>query len=67
MTFRAERCWGSEHYFRVSLGWRGSDKMWHHIANPDGGSWSRSHAIESMDYLSYHHGIKRRNIRYFIP
>ena len=67
MIFRAERCMGSKPYFRVSLGWRGSDKMWQHIANPDNGPWGRRHAIEAKDYLSYHHGIKRRNIRFFIP
>lgn len=67
MTFRAERCWNGRHYFRVSLGWRGSSEMYHCIANPDGGYWSRCHAIESKDYLTYHHGLKRRNIRYFVP
>lgn len=60
MELRVERCSGN--YFRVT------DKQghWAHVANPHQYRWDRSHATKALDYFTYFHDYKRRNIRFYV-
>lgn len=65
MIFKVERCWAgnSNHYFQVSDP-RGKVARFSVGHNRDGDRWNRGAATEAKDYLSYHYGVKRANIRF---
>lgn len=60
MELRVERCSGN--YFRVT----DNKGAWVHVANPDQDRWGRSHATKALNYFTYFHGYKRRNLRFYI-